>query len=355
VSFLDSTQHDAVERVRRAVRPDYPEACVVSHPLRSGIPRGAVTLTSTVVLPVLLGFVAAFLFAASAALQRRAVLRAADSDAEHRASTHRIPVLWLFRRLLRQRVWLAGWTTNLLGFASQAAALYFGSVALVQPLLVTQLLFALPMASAAMRQWPPFRDWLAALAISGGVALFLSVEGAAPLEGEADRSRLVVAIIVAVLTIATLLQIAQRRGPMVYSALVAASAGICYAMSAAMMKLTADSLVDDGVLATALDWPGYLLALTTFSGLVLGHQAYGSGSLSIAVAVMSTVNPVVSFTIGLLVFDAVPSTEAGPLAAVALSGVLLVAGAFGLSHSPAVRTETRSTATHGVYPLRGNV
>ena len=122
-----------------------------------------------------------------------------------------------------------------------------------------------------------------------------------------------------------------------------------------MMKLTADSLVDEGVAATATDWPGYLLAVTTATGLVLGHQAYGSGSLSAAVAVMSTVNPCVSFTIGLLVFDAVPATDPALLAAVAVAGVLLVAGAFGLAHSPAVRLGTRSTATHGVYPIRGNV
>ncbi|EIE98738.1 DMT family transporter [Saccharomonospora glauca] len=321
----------------------------------SGISHAVSALVFNVVLPVALGFTAAFLFAASAALQRRAVLHAADSDSEHRASTHRLPVLWLFRRLLRQRVWLAGWLTNLGGFACQAAALHFGSVALVQPLLVTQLLFALPMASAAVRLWPPLRDWLAAIAITGGVALFLSVEGAAPMEGEPDRERLVIAVLVAALTILTLLQIAQRRRPFAYSALVATCAGICYAMSAAMMKLTADSLADEGVAATATDWPGYLLAVTTATGLVLGHQAYGSGSLSAAVAVMSTVNPCVSFTIGLLVFDTVPATEPGPLAAVAVAGVLLVAGAFGLAHSPAVRLETRSTATHGVYPIRGNV
>ncbi|OQO94126.1 DMT family transporter [Saccharomonospora piscinae] len=307
------------------------------------------------VLPVALGFTAAFLFAASAALQRRAVLHAADSDSEHRASTHRLPVLWLFRRLLRQRVWLAGWMTNIGGFCCQAGALHFGSVALVQPLLVTQLLFALPMASAAVRQWPPLRDWLAAMAISGGVALFLSVEGAAPMAGTPDRQRLVIAVLVAAATIATLLQIAQRQGPLLYSALVAASAGICYAMSAAMMKLTADSLLTEGIAATATDWPGYLLAVTTGAGLVLGHQAYGSGSLSAAVAIMSIVNPGVSFTLGLLVFGAVPATEPGPLAAAAAAGALLVVGVFGLAHSPAVRSETRSTATHGVYPVRGNV
>ncbi|WP_298175629.1 DMT family transporter [Saccharomonospora sp.] len=307
------------------------------------------------VIPVALGFTAAFLFAASAALQRRAVLRAANSDSGHKATTHRLPVLWLFRLLLRQRVWLAGWITNIGGFCSQAAALHFGSVALVQPLLVTQLLFALPMASAAIRQWPSLRDWLAAGAISGGVALFLSVEGAATLEGEPDRGRLMIAVAVAAATILALLQLAQRRGPLVYSALVAASAGICYAMSAAMIKLTTDSLLNRGVAATALDWPGYLLAITTLSGLVLGHQAYGSGSLSAAVAVMSIVNPAASFALGVLAFGAVPVTEPVQLVAVVAAGVLLTVGVFGLAHSPAVRLETSSTARQGVYPIRGNV
>lgn len=305
------------------------------------------------VLPVVLGFTAAFLFAASAALQRRAVLHAAHSDPARKAATHRLPVLWLFRRLLRQRVWLLGWITNLCGFCSQAAALHFGSVALVQPLLVTQLLFALPMASAAVRQWPSLRDWLSAGAISGGVALFLSAERAAPLEGAADRSRLLLAVGVAAVTVIALLQLAQRRGPLAYSALIAASAGICYAMSAAMIKVTTDSLLTRGVAATALDWPGYLIAVTTFSGLVLGHQAYGSGSLSVAVAVMSIVNPAASFALGLLAFDVTPVAGPGPLAAVAVSGVLLAVGAFGLAHSPAVCLETRTTAKQGVYPHPG--
>ncbi|NIJ11746.1 hypothetical protein FHU38_002090 [Saccharomonospora amisosensis] len=312
-------------------------------------------LVNDVLIPVVLGFTAAFLFAASAALQRRAVIRAADTDARHRAATHRLPVLWLLRRMLKQRLWLLGWGTNLTGFASQATALHFGSVALVQPLLVTQLLFALPMASAAVRRWPSLRDWLSALAITGGVALFLAVEGAAPLGGEPDRGRLILALFIAVVTVAVLVQAAQLAGPLLFTALIAASAGICYAMSAAMMKLTADSLAQRGVLATALDWPGYTLAVTTTCGLLLGQQAYASGSLSAAIAVMSIVNPGASFAVGVLAFDGHLSTDAGPLAAVAAAGALLVLGAFGLAHSPAVRLESRSTATHGVYPVRAKV
>ncbi|PXY19129.1 DMT family transporter [Prauserella muralis] len=306
-------------------------------------------------VPVLLGFAAAFLFAASAALQRRAVIQVADSDPDRRANTHRVPVVWLVRKLLRKRLWLAGWLTNLLGFLCQATALHFGSVALVQPLLVTQLLFALPMASAAVRRWPQLRDWLAALAVSGGVALFLSVEGAAPLAGAPDRNRLLIAVLIAAVVVVTLVQLAQNRGPMAYAGFIAAAAGICYAMSAGMMKLTADSLLNEGIVATALDWPGYVLAATTLCGLLLGQQAYGSGSLSAAIAVMSTVNPAASYTLGLLVFGAVLSTAPGPLAASAAAALLLVIGVFGLAHSPTVRQEASSAATHGVYPSRGKV
>jgi hypothetical protein len=88
---------------------------------------------------------------------------------------------------------------------------------------------------------------------------------------------------------------------------------------------------------------------------VLGHQAYGSGSLSVAVAVMSIVNPAASFALGLLAFDVTPVAGPGPLAAVAVSGVLLAVGAFGLAHSPAVCLETRTTAKQGVYPPSGVV
>jgi drug/metabolite transporter (DMT)-like permease len=308
-----------------------------------------------VVVPALLGFLAAFLFAASAALQRRAVLDAADADVEHPASRHRLPVLWLFRRLLRHRGWLLGWGTNLVGFLCQAAALHFGSLALVQPLLVTQLLFALPMASAAIRRWPSVRDWLSACAISGGLAVFLAVEGAAPLAGSPSRTRVLLALLIAAVTVFTLVLVAQRRSPLLFSACIAASAGICYAMSAAMIKLTTDSLVELGVLATALNWPGYALAVTTVCGLLLGQQAFGSGSLSAAVAVMSIVNPAASFALGILAFNAQLSVAPASLAALVISGILLTAGASGLAHSPAVRQETRDTATHGAYPTRANL
>src|SRR5262249_7544126 len=121
-------------------------------------------------LAVGFGLLAAFLFAASAALQQRAAASPSPPGTDERGRfvrrTDVFGALWrLIRRLIRHPLWLTGWLVNLAGFGSQAVALYFGSVALVQPLLVTQLLFALPMAAVQRRERPIPRDWVAAALI----------------------------------------------------------------------------------------------------------------------------------------------------------------------------------------------
>ena len=55
-------------------------------------------------------------------------------------------------RLLRDRQWWLGSLVSAAGFGLQAAALGFGSVLLVQALLVTSLLFALPVNARITRR-----------------------------------------------------------------------------------------------------------------------------------------------------------------------------------------------------------
>src|SRR6478672_9399292 len=97
----------------------------------------------------------------------------AIGDVIHQRSAHDVtdePVghLALFTRLLRDRQWWLGSMVSAAGFGLQAAALGFGSVLLVQALLVTSLLFALPINARMTRrrvsrfQW----TWAALLAVS---------------------------------------------------------------------------------------------------------------------------------------------------------------------------------------------
>jgi drug/metabolite transporter (DMT)-like permease len=306
-----------------------------------------------VLLVVILGLLAAFLFAASASLQQQAAHRTAAHGAAGGAlptdsGAHAIlrpmlvvlrPLLRLVRQLLRNRLWLFGWVTNLLGFLIQATALHFGSVALVQPLLVTQLLFALPMASAWRRTWPSAGDWLGAAAICGGVAVFLAVRGVVPLSGQPDRRRVILAGLCVAAAVGVLVMVSAGRRHIVHATLIAIAAGLCFAMSAVLIKLTAEDLLGRGVRATAVDWPGYALAVSTLAGLLLEQGAFAAGSLSSAVAAMTITNPLASYPIGVLAFHAMPPTSPGALAALAGSGALLVFGVSVLSRSPSVEPD----------------
>jgi hypothetical protein len=284
---------------------------------------------STAVLVFLLALLAAFLFALAAFLQQRAARRTETGGRSIVGGAAGLMV-----RLVRDRAWLRGWLVNLAGFATQAVALQVGSVAAVQPVMSTQLLFALPMSSLERRMWPRLRDWASAVAICGGLVVLLLVDGAAPLAGRPDRPRVLLATLSAVVLVVALVIIAGRVRRQASSVLVASAAGLCFAMSAVFMKLTADDLIGHGVGFTARDWPGYALASSTLLGLVLEQSAFATGALPWSVATMNAVNPVASYAAGMLAFDVPVPGDAASLAGISAAGLLVVAGVLGLAHSP---------------------
>src|ERR1700723_3607167 len=86
--------------------------------------------------------------------------------------------VWLVFRLARRPAWLMGMASMILGFVFQISALRFGPLALVQPILVLELLFVFAYMAVIRRRARASvkvrrRDWLAAGAMSTGVGLFL--------------------------------------------------------------------------------------------------------------------------------------------------------------------------------------
>ncbi len=316
-------------------------------------------------LVVGLGFAAAFLYALAASLQQHEA-NLANRDIQHQghhagrrhpdaagtALRRRVFLLALARRLPRSRLWRVGWAINLAGFLVQGAALYLGSVALVQPLLVTQLIFALPLTTLWIRRWPSRLAWLSGATICSGVVLFLVAHGSSQLRGEADRDRVVLAGVSVAAAVALLVRISAGRSQLVQAALISVGAGLCFAMSAVLMKLTAEDLVERGVAATAADWPGYTLAVSAVTGVVLGQWAFATGSLPTAVAAMTITNPLASYLIGILAFRTAPEPSSARLAATVAAGALISVGVIGLAHSSIVQPQTDATTGVTDQPYR---
>ena len=84
-------------------------------------------------------------------------------------------MLTLFLRLLRDRQWWLGSLVAAVGFALQAAALGLGSVLLVQALLVTSLLFALPISARLSHRRVTRWEWTWAALLAAAVAVIVTV------------------------------------------------------------------------------------------------------------------------------------------------------------------------------------
>jgi hypothetical protein len=124
---------------------------------------------------ILLSLAAALALAAGTVAEHRG---ATDAAGDRRGS--------LLRRLLRQRVWLAGQALAGIGFLLSAAALRGGRLIVVQPLLSSGLVLALVIGALVDRRHPgrPLPDrvqWAAAVAVAIGLSVFLLA--ARPSEG----------------------------------------------------------------------------------------------------------------------------------------------------------------------------
>jgi hypothetical protein len=328
-----------------------------------------------VLIVVPLSVLAACLFALAAVLQQRAARQltarqvAAASSGE--AARGRTGAVWLpasaiIHHLVRNRVWRWGWAVNLVGFAAQAAALAEGSPAVVQPVMVTQLLFTLLLSgplfgrlsglvdgavaepdagsdagTAAgrrgvrahrMSRW----EWAGGGAVCAGLVVLLSVRGAAPAGGAVNRPRLLLCSALICAAAAMLVVASGHRREVLRASLLACAAGMFTSLSAALTKATIHALADTGVAGTARDWVGYLLAATVAIGLLLGQDAFAAGPLPASMTALTITNPIVGYLLGIFAFHTSPPASAGSLAGVAAAGLLIVSGVALLARSPVV-------------------
>ena len=77
------------------------------------------------------------------------------------------------RYLVRDRLWLIGTAAAVAGFGFQAAALHYGRLSVVQPVLVTELIFVLLLRSLWLRQRVRPAAWGSAGLTCISLAVFL--------------------------------------------------------------------------------------------------------------------------------------------------------------------------------------
>lgn len=280
---------------------------------------------------------------AAAAALGAAILYATASVLQHREAAlqpgERSLRLGLLVQLAARPLWLAGNVADLAGYALQFLALSSGSIILVQPILVSGLVFALPLSALVDRRRVSRREACGAAAVAAGIALFLAVARPADPRGRTDAAHWAMAMGGCLGASALALLASRRARPPIRAALLGTGAGLLFGLTAALTEATGH-LLHLGAGHLVRGWQPYVLAVVGTVNLILAQSAFQAGPLAWSLPSLTVAETLASVAIGAFAFGEDLSTgtravslELLGLLAVGL-GVLVIAIASGRPRQP---------------------
>jgi drug/metabolite transporter (DMT)-like permease len=243
-------------------------------------------------MQVVLALISALLFALGTVLQQKAGMDAVPSGTSS----------GLLVRMARHRVWIAGIACDTGGFLAQAAALRLGQLAVVQPLLVLSVVFALPLGARLSDQRVGRREVAAAALVVAALAGFLALANPSGGRSEVSLGEWVVAGVACAAGCAPLSLLGRHGRAPRRAALLGAAAGILFALAAALTKSVVDEL-HLGVLHVIESWQPYALAGVGYISMTLNQLALNTRALAPTIASSTVLDPIVSLALGLALFD----------------------------------------------------
>jgi drug/metabolite transporter (DMT)-like permease len=224
---------------------------------------------------------------------------------QHRAAQHEKMYATLDLRLLltlvRRPLWMIGILADLIGVALHGFALGFGPLSLVQPLLISGLVLAVPLDAIWERQRPRSRDLVGVLLSALGLGVFVATIDPQAGVQVPDTEILFAADLIVAVFVAGCIFWASRSPPGRRATLLGIATGGLYAIAAALAKVCVVRIEGDGAGVLA-DGHLYALALVGIAAMVLNQNAFQAGSLAGPLTGITLTDPLASLLIATLAF-----------------------------------------------------
>jgi drug/metabolite transporter (DMT)-like permease len=277
-----------------------------------------------------LSLLAALIFGLGVALQQHEARTVAADEALS-------PTVLL--RLAGRPLWMVGLAADIGGWLFQAAALAGGSLIVVQPLITTNLVFALALsawfAGQSVRLW----QWLAVIATLSGLCVFLGVahptEHSTAVASQGDWLALAASVggLVLVMIVLGRGSTGVQRG--VYLGI---GAGAAEAAMAVLSKAFADE-VESGFWHTFTSWEPYVLVVVGILTLTVVQSSYQVGRPTVVLPVNTVTEPLVAASVGAALFGETVHIDAWRTPVVVVALVVMALGLVTLSRSSALHPE----------------
>ena len=252
-------------------------------------------------ISVLCALLAALLFACASVAQQRAASAVPEGEA-------------LVASLIRSPRWWAGLIGDGGGYVMQAVALSLGSVLVVQPLIVTSLLFALPLSAKFSGIRITRSAWSLAIMLAISLAIFLVVGD--PTEGDSNAPW------------------SDWAVPLTITVAVAVAATV-----GGLSKLDVTDLLGHGVVGVISAWQTWALIASGAIGVYLQQRAFQVGPLSASLPALTIGEPIAAIFLGMTVLDERLRVDGPGIALIGCAVAVMIMTTIALSRSQARDTE----------------
>lgn len=235
--------------------------------------------------------------------------------------------------LVRQPLWLLGGAAAVGSFVFQALALHFGPLSVVQPVLVTELVFVLVLRWVWIHQDVARAAWAAVLVVCAALGVFLTA--AEPTGGHpgAQTARWLSAVLVFGGTIAVLALLGSGGAPTRRAGVFAAAAALAWALEATFLKAATQTLASFGVGGMLIRWPVYAMIGATITGTLLQQSALHVGPLSVSQPILVITDPFASIVLSVWVFAERFTNSPAKITIAAVSFAVMAAGVIVLTRT----------------------
>jgi drug/metabolite transporter (DMT)-like permease len=286
-------------------------------------------------LVVLLAVLAAVFLAVGIVVRQRATM---DVPQEHGVSSV------MFLTLLRRPLWWGGTAAAVAGFVFQALALANGSLLLVQPILVSGLLFALPLSARLAHRRVTRGEWVWAMVLTAALAVFVVLAKTRPGDYEASLALSALVAVICTAAVSACVLVATRTMGWKRAVLLAVAVGVLFGVVAVLTKLVMHVLTHEG-LRTVLTTPvPYLLVVIGVLATFLQQSAFHAGSLQTSVPTMLVLEPVVAVLLGAVVLGEHLDVSRLDAVLIAISAVAMAAATIALGRDEGAYEEQLEAA-----------
>lgn len=236
-------------------------------------------------LAILFGLLSALTIAWGTVVRHRVASTTSDSG---------IPLLSAVTSLW----WWAGLIGAMAGYGFQIIALGFGTLLIVQPILVLSLMFTLPLSAKmdGRRISKTETTWAALLTAAVAVLVVFG----SPTSGNPHPSIAIWLLVIGigVVVIGGMMAFATTRSKDVKALLYGSVTGIIMGYLALMSKAVVDTYQRDGISGLVTDWELYAVVALGIVGTAVQQLSFDAGALKNSLPAMTIFEPLVAFCLG---------------------------------------------------------